>query len=529
MEIETSEPNYLGPRPAALVESLRAFPYSTPSAVADLIDNSIFKSATVIRIFTSWNEGNPIVEIVDDGDGMSQSELTEALRFAGDGPSSSRSPQDLGRFGLGLKTASLSQCSRLTVTTIKDGLVANMGWDVEELRVSGSWIPCRSSTQVIDAHRELLHDRSGTVVRWQKLDRLLGSDTESHSIDDLDEIFEKVQDHLEMVFHRFLNRKTSDGQPRLRILINDVEIKGWDPFLEFYPVPNVVWKYEEHDLVLPNGVARVVGYILPTEREAKADGALEMWEAAGRNRWNKLQGFYVYRLDRLLTIGGYLDLDRMSPEHTKLGRICVELDNRTDNDWLLDVTKSSITPPVRARPELNMIARRVAAKATARFRSKVFRFCGSCHKRPCVCQGTREFELVWICPDLDRPEGRFSINEEHSLLVDFVEKLDRSNRTRFSNILNLIAKTIPLSVFRSVPQEDAGRRGLTFRNDSQSERLIRLISEDVVAERLSKGQMIADIKDLLLWTEPFTDYPDIVDEVVSRYENQLLMEERYGK
>ena len=137
-----SDSEYLGPRPAALVESLRAFPYSTPSAVADLIDNSIAANASVIRIFTSWNEGNPIVELVDDGDGMSESKLIEALRFAGAGPSSDRGPQDLGRFGLGLKTASLSQCSRLTVTTIKDGSISNMGWDVEELRASGKWIPC---------------------------------------------------------------------------------------------------------------------------------------------------------------------------------------------------------------------------------------------------------------------------------------------------------------------------------------------------------------------------------------------------
>lgn len=512
-----SDSEYLGPRPAALVESLRAFPYSTPSAVADLIDNSIAANASVIRIFTSWNEGNPIVELVDDGDGMSESQLIEALRFAGAGPSSDRGPQDLGRFGLGLKTASLSQCSRLTVTTIKDGSISNMGWDVEELRASGSWIPCRSSVQVIDAHKDLLRNQNGTVIRWQKLDRLLGTDSENHSIDDLDEIFEKVQDHLEMVFHRFLSKKDLHGAPKLTILINNLQIAPWDPFLDLYPVPNQVWKVEEHDLVLPSGVARIVGYILPTEREATADEALEMWEQAGRKRWNKLQGFYVYRLDRLLTIGGYLDLDRLPDEHSKLGRICIELDNKTDNDWLLDVTKSSVTPPVRSRAELNMIARRVGVKATARFRSKVFRFCGTCHQRPCICPKVREFELVWICPDLYQSEGRFSINARHSTILDFYEKLNSVDRAKFSNILKLISKTIPLTILRAVPQEDAGRRGLNFRNDNQSERLIRSIAEDLVVERLSRGQKIVDIKDLLLWTEPFSEYPDIVDEVVSKF------------
>ena len=134
-----SDEKYLGPRPAALVESLRAFPYSTPSAVADLIDNSIVAHSTVIQINTTWNDGNPIVEITDNGDGMSEGQLREALRFAGSGPSEIRDSSDLGRFGLGLKTASLSQCSRVTVTTIQKGTISNLGWDVDELRHSGKW------------------------------------------------------------------------------------------------------------------------------------------------------------------------------------------------------------------------------------------------------------------------------------------------------------------------------------------------------------------------------------------------------
>ena len=334
-----SDEKYLGPRPAALVESLRAFPYSTPSAVADLIDNSIVAHSTVIQINTTWNDGNPIVEITDNGDGMSEGQLREALRFAGSGPSEIRDSSDLGRFGLGLKTASLSQCSRVTVTTIQKGTISNLGWDVDELRHSGKWEPCKSSAQIIETHKHLLSNQDGTVIRWQKLDRLLGSDNENHSIADLDEVFEKVQDHLEMVFHRFLSR-VINGKPELSILINGQKITPWDPFLESYPIPDEVWKVEESDLVLPNGVSRIVGYVLPTERQAIADGAQEMWEKAGRKRWNKSQGFYVYRLDRLLTIGGYLDLDRLLDEHSKLARICIELDNKTDNDWLLDVTKS---------------------------------------------------------------------------------------------------------------------------------------------------------------------------------------------
>ena len=511
-----SDENYLGPRPAALVESLRAFPYSTPSAVADLIDNSIFAHSTVIHINTTWNDGNPIVEIIDNGAGMSETQLREALRFAGSGPSEIRDFSDLGRFGLGLKTASLSQCSRVTVTTIQNGTISNLGWDVDELRLSGKWEPCNSSKQIIESHKSLLSDRDGTVIRWQKLDRLLGSDNARHSIDDLDEVFEKVQDHLEMVFHRFLSRTNEAGQPELTILMNGQKITPWDPFLAFYPVPSEVWRVEDSDLVLPNGVSRIVGYVLPTEKQAITDGALEMWEKAGRKRWNKLQGFYVYRLDRLLTIGGYLDLDRLLDEHSKLARICIELDNNTDNDWLLDVTKSSVTPPVRSRELLNMVARRVGSMATKRFRSKVYRYCATCNQRPCICPRTG-FEYVWISPDLDQPDGKFSINTNHSAIQSFSNGLNPENKNEFSNILKMISKTIPLLMFRAVSEEDAGRRGLNFRDDSESGRILRSILDQLVISRLAKGEDAKAIKDLLLSTEPFSDYPDIVDEVISAH------------
>ena len=319
-----------------------------------------------------------------------------------------------------------------------------------------------------------------------------------------------------MVFHRFLSR-VINGKPELSILINGQKITPWDPFLESYPIPDEVWKVEESDLVLPNGVSRIVGYVLPTERQAIADGAQEMWEKAGRKRWNKSQGFYVYRLDRLLTIGGYLDLDRLLDEHSKLARICIELDNKTDNDWLLDVTKSSVTPPVRSRELLNRVARSVCVKATKRFRSQVFRFCTTCKQRPCICPRARKFEFVWICPDLYLNDGgKFSINGAHSTIHDFSDRLESNEKSEFQNILKLISKTIPLALLRSVPQEDAGRRGLSLTNLKESERLIRSIAETLVEARFKKGEELAVIKELMLSTEPFSKYPDIVDEVISR-------------
>jgi hypothetical protein len=504
---------YLAPDPAALVDSLRAFPYSASTAIADLIDNSITAGARVIRIFTKWNEGNPTIEIVDDGSGMTETQLQNALTFAGAGPGAHREITDLGRFGLGLKTASLSQCSRMMVTTIRDGVVSNLGWDVDELRVSRKWLPSRSSPDEVIDFIKLLNKRDGTVVSWQKLDRLLGIDHMNQSIEDLDEVFEKVQDYLEMVFHRFMRRVAIDRANQLTIFINDQQLTAWDPFLEEYPVADQIWKVEDQDMPLPSGISRIIGYVLPTEREAVIDGAQHAWEQTGRKRWNKLQGFYVYRLDRLLSIGGYLDLGRLLDEHSKLARIAIELDNNTDNDWLLDVTKSSVTPPVRARRQLEQVARKTCSQATKRFRSRVKTFCKSCGKRPCVCEKQREIELVWHVPDLYENEGKFLINDRHSLLERFSTSLDTSERKLFKSILKLISKTIPIAFLRSVPADDEGMRGLSFRDDHESSVIMKTLVNYFFKQRVEAGDSLLSIKETLEYLQPFCDYPDIIEEI----------------
>lgn len=504
---------YLAPDPAALVDSLRAFPYSASTAIADLIDNSITAGARVIRIFTKWNEGNPTIEIVDDGSGMTETQLQNALTFAGAGPGAHREITDLGRFGLGLKTASLSQCSRMMVTTIRDGVVSNLGWDVDELRVSRKWQPSRSSPDEVIDYIKLLNKRDGTVVSWQKLDRLLGIDHMNQSIEDLDEVFEKVQDYLEMVFHRFMRRVAIDRANQLTIFINDQQLTAWDPFLEEYPVADQIWKVEDQDMPLPSGISRIIGYVLPTEREAVIDGAQHAWEQTGRKRWNKLQGFYVYRLDRLLSIGGYLDLGRLLDEHSKLARIAIELDNNTDNDWLLDVTKSSVTPPVRARRQLEQVARKTCSQATKRFRSRVKTFCKNCGKRPCVCDKQREIELVWHVPDLYENEGKFLINDRHSLLERFSTNLDTSERKLFKSILKLISKTIPIAFLRSVPADDEGMRGLSFRDDHESSVIMKVLVNYFFKQRVEAGDSLLSIKETLEYLQPFCDYPDIIEEI----------------
>ena len=508
----------LSPNPSALVESLRAFPYSPHSAIADLIDNSITAEAQTIRIYARWADGNPIVEIVDDGKGINSELLREALRFAGTGPGLQRNPNDLGRFGLGLKTASLSQCSRMTVTSVQNGSVSNLGWDIDELRSSGRrWTPAHSDKKTIEDQIHLLKGHDGTIVRWQKLDRLLGPDSESHSSDDLDTVFESVASHLEVVFHRFMNRVNTNGQPQLTIFVNERKLKPWDPFLSTYPIENQVWKIEDQNVQLPSGVSRVVGHVLPTEREAISDNCHELWDSAGRRRWNQLQGFYVYRLDRLITHGSYLGLPRLQDEHTKLARIEIELDNQTDNDWLLDVTKSTVTPPVRTQGQLKQVARSVCSHASARYRSRVKSFCKTCNKRPCECPRTPKFEPVWKHPNMVDEKGKFTINTQHSTIKQFRTDLTNNQVGEFDRIIRLISKTIPVGFIRGIPSDQERNFVDRFDDGKASLGLLRELLEFAVVGRLLSGELHDSIRQSLLWTEPFSDFPDLIEETIARH------------
>ena len=103
------------PEAASMIETFRAIGYNLETAIADIIDNSISANARNIYINRIWRGGQSIITIKDDGDGMNSNEIIQAMRPGAKNPLSDRSENDLGRFGLGLKTASFSQCCKLSV------------------------------------------------------------------------------------------------------------------------------------------------------------------------------------------------------------------------------------------------------------------------------------------------------------------------------------------------------------------------------------------------------------------------------
>lgn len=334
-----------------LIKSLRDMGYEFESAVADLIDNSIAARANTVRINAHWAGADSFVSIADNGVGMSAQELREALRF---GSERDYEDDDLGKFGLGLKTASLSQCQRLIVASRQNEARADINaycWDLSHIQAANRWeiLPVRSADlpELVRLH---LKETTGTVVVWQHLDRILGYSNPSGepARKRLIEMCGKLEEHVAMVFHRFLENRVRGK--RLAIYINDNKVTPWDPFVASEPkrkaLDSVSLRVDGH-----NGRSDVVfePYVLPAQSMFSSPEAHK--RASGPNQWNRQQGFYIYRADRLIQSGGWSNI-RTLDEHLKLARIAVYFSPKLDEEFKINVPKMKVAFPAEIRAEV---------------------------------------------------------------------------------------------------------------------------------------------------------------------------------
>lgn len=386
------------PHPSALVEAMRSIGYTPPTAIADLVDNSITASAKNIRIRMSLPRSSTprgFVAVEDDGKGMSPDGLAEAMRWGGDGPDRPRRADDLGRFGLGLKTASISMGRTLTVASRKaGGRLRILRWDLEHVAKAGWRMLDGADTDAgpVLAKSALVADpnATGTVVIVTQLDRLrVGSALSSQSERNEAVLTAKIAEHLGMVFHRFL----AEG---LKIRLGASEIVAWDPFKD------AVLKDEE---TLGDGV-QVTSYVLPHHSSVTTE---EDERRAGPLGWSGHQGFLVYRAKRLIVPGGWLRL--FSPaESCRLARIRIDLPNMLDAGWKLSVMKSSVTPPSWQLADLQRIG-----EATRRQAMAMFNFRGERQAPPEGSHDDQAPQAFW--KQVPTPDAvRFRINRAHAVV-----------------------------------------------------------------------------------------------------------------
>ena len=416
------------PEASALVESLRGLGYSTETALADLLDNSISANASRIEIDAQWKEGAPVFAVLDDGEGMDEARLAAALRFGGDGPSAVRDLSDLGRFGMGLKTASLSQCRRMTIVSRRGGQNAALVLDIDVIGKQG-WVAVIPDT--LSDHplmTKLAGQDQGTLVLWEQMDARSGLTGLTREIFFLR--LAEIRAHLSMVFQRFL----SGDARKIVIAVNERALKPWDPFQRSHTATKPLGKV---NLRLAGKRITVRPFVLP-HRDRFANDT-EYADAGGPGGWGARQGFYIYRGDRLLVAGSWLGLGGSRAwtreEASRLARIEVDLPTDLDDEWRIDVRKSQARPPGELRARLTDIAGSCRNEAR-----EVFAFRG---RR--TGGGTRTERVpdpVWQTHDL-KTGTRYAINRKHPAVLGFAETTGISPKL-LSGLFTLIEQSVPV-------------------------------------------------------------------------------------
>ena len=195
------------PTADVLMTSMRAMGYSFESAIADIIDNSISANAKNVQLYFPIDPADCYVAVCDDGDGMNPLELFDAMKYGSEQKRNGRSESDLGRFGLGLKAASLSQCRKLTVASKKNGIVSAYTWDLDVIEEKKDWFVIECSEEEIKSIRFISWlDKleSGTVVVWEDFDFIEKASGSVYA--ELNKYQESTSEYLSLIFHRFLNR-----------------------------------------------------------------------------------------------------------------------------------------------------------------------------------------------------------------------------------------------------------------------------------------------------------------------------------
>jgi hypothetical protein len=479
------------PRASALLEALRGLGYSTATALADLIDNSISARSTHVEISFNWRGRDSVITVIDDGHGMSEEQLDRAMRLGESSPLESRDIDDLGRFGLGLKTASFSQCRRLTVASRREGSAACLCWDLDVLASAndGEWRllegPPESAQQLVT---HAMSHEDGTLVVWECLDRIV---TLGFTEQDFLDLIDRVERHLAMVFHRFIDGSTGN----FSITINGRSIRGWDPFLLSHPS---TWRSPVERVPSDAGLVGVQCFVLPHKDRLDARA---FDDAAGPDGWTAQQGFYVYRNQRMLVAGSWLGLGPgrswTKEESHRLARIRLDIPNAADASWKIDIRKSTARPPVEIRDRLA----RLAEDARARAR-RVFAHRG----QPAAMRGA-PVQLAWTA-ERSAVGFRYRIDDTHPAVRMVLEEAG-TLLPAVKSMLRVIEETVPVQRIwlDTAESKDPPRTGFAMSSPEEVETVLMTVYRNLV---IRKGLSAQLARGHLLVTEPFNQYPELV-------------------
>lgn len=468
------------PNPKSTINSYRSFGYNLSTAIADIIDNSISASATEIYLEYKWNGQDSFIVIADNGTGMNKEELVLAMTPGSKDPDEERSEKDLGRFGMGLKTASFSQCKRLTcITKREDYTTIKRCWDIDFINEENEWqlLDFVSDNSFLEKTEK---QKSGTIVLWEKLDRIVGNaDFNNESVKNaFYQEMVSVKHHLSLVFHKFIESK------RIKIYFQNNEIEAYNPFLlNLNPKP---------EMGQPEafGNVEITYFILPHMSEI---GKVDYENSGGSLGWFQEQGFYLYRGDRLLVAGDWLGLEKKR-DYSKLARIAVNFTNTNDFNWNLDIKKSTATPPVEIRKELARIAKIAIMKS-----AKIYNWRGL---KTISDTGNSNYEPLWTDEKTRDGIKKYKINRKHPIISSLL-----AERSKLAGkALKLLEENVPIELILSNQNEDPAFHELEKQADMPSDDLINLAVE-LYKINISQGIPNELAKQQIISATPFNLFP----------------------
>lgn len=405
------------PPAKSLIQGLRCIGYNFSTALADIIDNSISADAKHIQILSNPDDDEPYVVIFDDGHGMGFKELDNAMTLGSDRDEKEDSEYELGRFGLGLKSASFSQCLRLTVASKNCNRINAMRYDLKKIQEKNEWLLDILDTSEIDSLPEidlLKNTSTGTLVIWQCFDKIMEeSDSFNNSFIN---IIGVAKSHIELVFHRFWND--------IEISFNGHRIEKRDPFLTNAPNHQegrtMTINVDEQDIF-------VTPFVLPYANSLTEDNKRMLGNP--KSIYDD-QGFYIYRNKRLIIWGSWLRM-KIRSEFNKLARVRVDIPSSLDSLWMLDVKKSSAKIPDKIKDQLQISIKDSIVRS----------------KREVKYPGKKEAEAehpLWQRIDLHGGKVKYEINrEDNPLYSALADMLDDKQLVALNTFLDKIEEFIP--------------------------------------------------------------------------------------
>jgi hypothetical protein len=476
------------PEASSMIETFRAIGYNIETAIADIVDNSISANAKNVWINFNWKGAQTYLSIKDDGDGMNNEELIQAMRPGSKNPRHDRDIKDLGRFGLGLKTASFSQARKLTVISKKVSYTAIFWtWDLDYVNLTGKWhlidlMPPPFSCNDLDDLK------SGTLVIWNDIDRVVKNfkETDERALDKFLIIMELVKKHLAMVFHRFMEKD------KFKIFFQGHEIRSWNPFLL---TENATQSFADEPI--QNGEVTLKGYVLPHKSKISDE---QYKEAEGLMGWNEHQGFYIYRNGRLLLAGDWLGMFRKE-EHYKLARIQIDLPNTLDNEWQIDIKKSIARPPLLFRDQIKNYALKVRSQAVEVYR----------HRGKTIQHNAGQvFVPLWV--DHKRGEKwHYKINRQHPVIENLKNQLTTKPDKAIELLLRFIEETIPTKSIFIKESEQPEAQGKPFEGSGQ-ESVIKTM-QAMFNNLKQSGKSNEEAKAIIVNIDPFNHFIHLLESI----------------